>query len=240
MSETPDNNLPPLSDKQQRFVDEYLDCLNATEAARRAGYKHPNKQGPALLVNLGIAAHVAVGLRKRTLSKEEVLARLTAHARGDMGDFLRVDEEEVTISWSILKQPPRADGEPDEVGAMLNLAMGDEVKPTDLILKTATVKRSVARLDLLAAGKAGKLGLIKKYTLDDKGKVTIELYDAQSALLKLGEAHGIFRDRIADGLDAIAAAARSLDQKLMVDLDPGAAGEVPGEADPDREGPSAL
>lgn len=33
----------PLTDKQRRFVDEYLVDLNATKAARRAGYKDPNK-----------------------------------------------------------------------------------------------------------------------------------------------------------------------------------------------------
>ncbi len=38
--------------KQQRFVDAYEG--NATEAARIAGYKHPNKQGPKLLVKVGI------------------------------------------------------------------------------------------------------------------------------------------------------------------------------------------
>ena len=47
-----------MTPKQQRFVDEYLIELNATAAARRAGYKHPNKQGPALLVNLGIKAAI--------------------------------------------------------------------------------------------------------------------------------------------------------------------------------------
>jgi len=42
-----------LTPKQQSFIDEYLACGNATEAARRAGYKHPNKQGPENLVKLG-------------------------------------------------------------------------------------------------------------------------------------------------------------------------------------------
>lgn len=38
MARTPGNESPSLTDKQQRFVDEYLIDLNATQAAIRAGY----------------------------------------------------------------------------------------------------------------------------------------------------------------------------------------------------------
>lgn len=49
-----------LSPKQEQFVSAYIGVANgnATEAARRAGYAHPNKQGPALLVNLGIKIRI--------------------------------------------------------------------------------------------------------------------------------------------------------------------------------------
>lgn len=42
------------------FVAAYLGParLNATDAARRVGYAHPNKQGPKLLVNVGIQAEI--------------------------------------------------------------------------------------------------------------------------------------------------------------------------------------
>jgi hypothetical protein len=45
-----------LSDKQLAFVSAYLGDAerNATKAARIAGYKHPNQQGPRLLVNVGV------------------------------------------------------------------------------------------------------------------------------------------------------------------------------------------
>lgn len=54
-----------LTARQQAFVAAYIGeaRYNATKAARIAGYSHPNKQGPALLVNLGIReaidAHLA-------------------------------------------------------------------------------------------------------------------------------------------------------------------------------------
>lgn len=79
--------LPP---KRRIFVLAYLDCLNATEAARRAEYAEPNKQGPRLLVNVGIRAAVDAGLRERAMGRDEVLARLAEHASGDIGTFLDI------------------------------------------------------------------------------------------------------------------------------------------------------
>lgn len=50
-----------LTTKQEAFIGFYLGSarFNATKAARLAGYAHPNKQGPPLLVNLGIKARIA-------------------------------------------------------------------------------------------------------------------------------------------------------------------------------------
>lgn len=122
---------------------------------------------------------------------DEVLARIAEHARGTMADFLRIDDEEITLTWSLLSVPATEDGEPDIAGAIVSLASQENVKPTDRILHTATIKRPAARLDLQEAGRRGKLGLIKKYSLDDKGKVSIELYDAQAALTLLAKHHGL-------------------------------------------------
>ncbi len=55
-----------LTQKQERFVSEYLIDLNATAAAERAGYEHPNKQGPRMLVNVGIAKAIASAQAKRS------------------------------------------------------------------------------------------------------------------------------------------------------------------------------
>jgi len=80
-----------MNRKQQVFVSEYLQCWNATEAARRAGYKHPNKQGPKLLVNIGIAEAIRARIAEKAMSADEVLIRLADHARGTMADFLDID-----------------------------------------------------------------------------------------------------------------------------------------------------
>ena len=46
--------------KQQKFCEEYLIDLNATQAAIRAGYSEDtaNQQGPRLLVNVGVQAEI--------------------------------------------------------------------------------------------------------------------------------------------------------------------------------------
>lgn len=170
--------------------------MNASEAARRAGYAtKANVQGARMLANASIWAVVQLGFELQTMPKSEVLARLSMQARGSMADFLRIDDEEVTLAWSLLAVPETEGGEADIAGAMLDLAFQESVKPTDRILRTETIKRSVARLDLMEAGRRGQLGLIKKYTLDDKGKVAIELYDAQTAQTLIGKHHKLFVDR---------------------------------------------
>ena len=47
-----------MTPKQKRFVEEYLIDLNATRAAERAGYSHPNVQCARLLANVSIAAAI--------------------------------------------------------------------------------------------------------------------------------------------------------------------------------------
>lgn len=61
-----------LTEKQKRFVAEYLVDLNATQAAIRAGYseKTANEQGCRLLANVSVAAAVAKGAQKRIVKAE--------------------------------------------------------------------------------------------------------------------------------------------------------------------------
>lgn len=71
-----------LSPKQQRFVEEYVVDLNATQAAIRAGYspKTAEQQGPRLLGNVRVAAAIEKAKAKVTakteITAERVLAEL--------------------------------------------------------------------------------------------------------------------------------------------------------------------
>jgi phage terminase small subunit len=86
-----------LSAKQRAFVEAYFQTgehgrWNATEAARIAGYAHPNKQGPRLLVNVGIKAAIERRLAEMKMDADEVLIRLAETARFDPLQFMEVNE----------------------------------------------------------------------------------------------------------------------------------------------------
>lgn len=82
-----------LTARQRVFVEAYLDCLNATEAARRAGYKKPMQEGWRLLRNAEIAAVVEAGLSSKAMGRSEVLSRLAEMGRSDMREFIKFREE---------------------------------------------------------------------------------------------------------------------------------------------------
>lgn len=155
-----------LSPKQQAFIEHYLTTWNGAEAARRAGYKtKPNVQGARMLANASIQAAIQDRLATLKMDADEVLVRITDHARGTMADFFTIGEEEIMI-----ERRQRGD-----------------------IIETETVRRKVARLDLEKAANANKLHLIKSYSLTDKGQ-RIELYDAQVALRDQMKILGLGKD----------------------------------------------
>jgi hypothetical protein len=133
-----------LTDKRQTFVDAYLECWNASEAARIAGYAAPGQQGHRLLKDIEISDEIKRRVTERAMSADEVLIRLAAQARGSMDDF---------VSF--------------RPGVKLPL------------------------LDLEKAHEAGKFGLVKKLKYTADGAVEFELYDAQAALMKLAQIHGL-------------------------------------------------
>lgn len=80
-----------LTEKQTKFVDYYIETGgNATEAARRAGYRKPNPQGCENLakpsVKSAIDARLAELKSQRTADATEVLEYLTSVLRGQQKD----------------------------------------------------------------------------------------------------------------------------------------------------------
>lgn len=84
-----------LTPKQQAFADYYIETGNATEAARRAGYKKPNVQGSQNLEKLSIKAYIEERVKaldeKRIAKGEEVLQYLTKVMRGEEKDQFGLD-----------------------------------------------------------------------------------------------------------------------------------------------------
>lgn len=85
-----------LTDMQKLFVVHYLASLNATDAARKAGYKGNDNTlavtGYDNLRNPKIAERVQEGLRERAMPPEEVITRLSQQARGEHTRFWEFDD----------------------------------------------------------------------------------------------------------------------------------------------------
>lgn len=95
-----------LTNKQRLFLEAYLTCWNATEAARQAGYANPNMAGPRLMVNDGIAAAIKERLAEKAMPADEVLARLTQQARGDIRDLFKFDEAGEIAGLNLSRSAP--------------------------------------------------------------------------------------------------------------------------------------
>jgi phage terminase small subunit len=67
-----------LTKKQRVFIEEYLQCWNAAEAARRAGYSErtARNQASRLLAKANIQEEVQKRISDKAMSADEVLQRL--------------------------------------------------------------------------------------------------------------------------------------------------------------------
>lgn len=133
-----------MNTRQTVFVLEYLQCWNASEAARRAGYseKTAGSIGEENLKKPEIAAAIKRRITDKAVKADQVLLLLGDHARGSMADFITI---ETNGAWAF---------------------------------------------DFLKAQALGRLHLIKAIKTTRYG-TELELYDAQSALEKLGKALGV-------------------------------------------------
>ena len=89
-----------LTPKQQRFVEEYLIDLNATQAAIRAGYsaKTANEQGAQLLVKLSIQEAIQIQRTKVSERAEvETVHVVKELARVALSDVRKVFNEDGSV-----------------------------------------------------------------------------------------------------------------------------------------------
>lgn len=88
-----------LTDKQQRFIDEYLIDCNATQAAIRAGYseKTAKEQGCQNLAKLNVEISEAkkVLADKTGITAEEILKELKNFAYSDITETILLSTEEI-------------------------------------------------------------------------------------------------------------------------------------------------
>lgn len=84
-----------LSNKQRAFIEAYLTHWNATKAAIEAGYSERSASSISseTLGKPEVVAAIKARLTEMTMSADEVLTRLTDHARGSIAPFLDINAD---------------------------------------------------------------------------------------------------------------------------------------------------
>lgn len=105
-----------LTPKQKAFADEYLICGNATEAARKAGYKQPHVQGSQTLEKLSVSSYIAERQKQiessRIADVKEVMQFYSAVMRGEVKDQFDMDAsltDRLSAGRELMKRYEKAD-----------------------------------------------------------------------------------------------------------------------------------
>jgi phage terminase small subunit len=168
----PDSAMEGLTGKQQAFINAYLsNGFNATEAAREAGYEGNDNvlgvTGHENLRNPKIASIVQERLNEAAMSANEVLARLSKIARGEVTDFL---DEDGKFDLKTARKLQRAG-----------------------LLKKIKSKRTSKQIDTVTEGDGKDRETLETSLVYEE--VEFELYSAHEALRDLGKYHKLLNDR---------------------------------------------
>jgi len=171
--------------RRKRYVEEYVKDFHQTAAAIRAGYSSRGASVTAsrLMKEPEVQAAIAQRLDELSLSREEVLIRLAAHARGDLGKFLKVGE--IWVAHPLESHEPVL----DEAGEWLTTTRCDSRGREYTVYRVRVVVVDTAKLL-----DPQHSHLVKRFSDSPKSGLSIELYDAQSALVQLGKGHRLFSD----------------------------------------------
>lgn len=163
-----------LTGKQQAFINFYLGeaRFNATEAARLAGYEGND----ATLAQVGyenlrkpeIEAQVRSRFNEATMSANEVLARLTEIATGQITDFLDEDEK---FSIKAIRRKGKAH-----------------------LLKKLRIKRTSKKVESFTEGEEDEKETLETSLVNED--LELEMYSAHEALRDLGRFHKLFTEKI--------------------------------------------
>jgi phage terminase small subunit len=159
---------PRLTDKQKAFVQEYLIDLNASAAARRAGYsvRTANRIASENLAKPHIQAAIQKAMKEREkrteITQDKVLQELARIGLADIKDYL-------SYRTALTQVGVDGDGEPViDYTSIIELVPSDDVDGT----------------------------VIQEVSLSQKGVFTFKLQDKMKALELLGRHLGLFTDNV--------------------------------------------
>lgn len=89
--------IKELDQFEMKFVEEFLQHGNASEAFRKTGlqYNHNSvaRRGHEMKQRPHVAAEIAFRMRSEVMNANEVLFRLSNIARGSIGDYIEINED---------------------------------------------------------------------------------------------------------------------------------------------------
>lgn len=155
-----------LTSKQLAFVDEYLICMNATQAYMtvypKSSYASANANSARLLSNTIVKKEIEKRMKEHGMASHEALKRLTDMARASLMPFVRIDDGHVYF----------------------NFADAEAKKHFHLIRKIKSKKHSHM------VGKDDEQAEVTEQWVE------VELHDAIRALELLGKYHKLFTDKV--------------------------------------------
>ena len=145
-----------MTPKQERFVEEYLIDLNATQAAIRAGYAESGAsvEGTRLLANAKIAEAVAEAKKQRSertnIDADWLLTRLAQEADADLADLYSESGALLPVSdWPMIWRTglvsgldvteEKGDGGV-KVGEVTKIKLSERIKRLELIGRHVSVQ----------------------------------------------------------------------------------------------------
>lgn len=129
-----------LSEKQKRFVQEYLVDLNATAAAKRAGYKDPNI-GRQLITKNNVSAEIQKAMEKRQtrteITQDRVLQELASIAFAKGTDYANVIAGCVVVNDTdeLTEQQKAAIVSIKQTKEGVEIKLADKMKAVELLSK---------------------------------------------------------------------------------------------------------
>jgi hypothetical protein len=174
----------PLSNKQKVFVDEYLKCFNASEAARRAGYseKAARNIGAENYAKPYIKAIIDARIAESQMSADEALKLLAEQGRATIGTFFKIVEE-----WTFYPLPTYEIIDAKEVI--------DDTNPDKPVTRISYWVRHIS-IDLDKVIDPRYSGLLEEFSYSPKNGMTIKIYNKQTALDKILRVHGKYKDNL--------------------------------------------
>jgi phage terminase small subunit len=183
-----------LTDRQRRFVDEYLVDLNAAGAARRAGYspKTADRIGSKLLRNPRIATEVEraqAERRERTkITQDAVLDRLAEIAFAQIGDYVVFAGKTVMLQRSPALASTAAISSVAGDGESVRIRLHDPLRALELLGKHLGTFKERIEIDHTSEGLNRLLGQLRLAIHSERLANALEAGDLDAARRAMNKA----------------------------------------------------